>query len=243
MKCRLVLLWLLAVSTLAAFESRAESVIQPSEGISRTTYFGSIDNGPPGVIGYDYVPSVNGAISGYYDGRDPYASGFNTDLLLRYNFQGFQDAGVYQANLTFKIDSAYVNSDPNPAFYADLLVTLLDATTDPLGVDSYDESTLLSQDVSVQAGVYGGSYEVTFDVTNTIINLINSDASRVDVLLQTFESTTLGPMLIFFSEPPTLTIESVFNPNIPVPEGSSIVHLGISLVGLAGYRLFRKVRS
>jgi hypothetical protein len=242
MKCRLLLLWLLAVSSLAAFETRAESILQPTEGLSRTTYYGTTPSGP-GVTGYDYESTTNGAVAGFYDGRYSGVDGFNTDLLLRYNLQGFQDAGVYQATLTFNIDSAYVNFSTDPAFYADLVVTLLDATTDPLGVDSYNEAILLARSVGVQAGNYGGSYEVTLDVTDTILNVLAGGLNRVDVLLQTFATTSDGPKLIFFSEPPTLTIESAFNPNIPVPEGSSIVHLGISLVGLAGYRLLRKSRN
>jgi hypothetical protein len=238
-------LFLLA-SFLGSTASRAESIVlDPSEGLSRASIYGPTDDGPPGLIGQSFVNDTNGGLFNNYDGRDPSASGFIIDQLLLYNLHRLTDATLSDATLTFHVDSAIYNNDPGFQDYAFVNIVIAGSNNNTLGPDDYTAPSIGKSTFGVLSGDNSGTV-VTVDVTGALVTLLNQGFDYATVFFAADSSTitTDGPLQITFTQAPTLSVSGTgIHPEVPtVPEASSIIQLGISIVGLGLYALRGKAR-
>lgn len=240
-------LFLLA-SFLGTTASRAESVVfDPSEGLSRSSIYGPTDNGPPGLIGQSFANDTNGGLFNNYDGRDPSAFGFIIDQLLLYNLQRLSDATLSDATLTFYVDSAIYNNDPSFQDFAFVNIVIAGSTDGTLGPDDYTAPSVGKSVFAVLSGDGNGPSVVTVDVTSALTTLLSQGFDYATVFFAADGGTisTDGPLQIGFTQATTLSVTGTgIHPNVPtVPEASSIVHLGMSIVGFGLYALRGKTRS
>jgi len=234
MKYKDCLLWLLlplAVDT--ATRVQAGMVINPSEGLSVTTFYGSTNDGPPGVIAQTSEASLNGSILGDTDPRS--MQGFDVASYLLYNLKGLSGTAPSQAILTLPLDSVLQNFDPSFSWYTDLYITISGAKANTLNAGDIGTTSGFENDFSIPTGSYAGTPALTLDVTATIQGLVTQGFDYATILFQTYDSTVAGPSLVTFTQAPTLNLTSSGG-NDPggqaVPEPSSIFLVGISAAGL-----------
>lgn len=227
---------------LGSTAGRAESVVlDPTEGLSRASIYGPTDDGSPGLIGQSFTNDTNGGLFDNYDGRDPSASGFIIDQLLLYNLHRLTDATLSDATLTFYVDSAIYNNDPGFQDYAFVNIVIAGSNSGTLGPDDYTAPSVGKSVFGVLSGDNSGTDLITVDVTGALVTLLNQgfDYATVFFAADGGAITTDGPLQITFTQAPTLSVSGTgIHPEVPtVPEASSIVHMGMSIVGLGLYAL------
>lgn len=227
--------------------SLAESVVlDPSDGLSRSSIYGPTDNGPPGLIGQSFVNDTNGGLFINYDGRDPSATGFIIDQLLLYNLERLTDATLSNASLTFYVDSAIYNNDPGFQDFAFVNIVIAGSNSGTLSPGDFTAPSVGKSVFGVLSGDNSSTVVVTVDVTSALTTLLSQGFDHATVFLAADGGTitTDGPLQVTFTQAPTLSVTGTgIHPDVPtVPEASSIVQLGISIVGLGLYAL-RRVRQ
>ena len=231
MKYKDCLLWLLLpLAAIVATDAKAGMVLNPSAGLSRITYFGSLPDGPPGIVGYDYTSTTNGSILGDYDARG--TDGMNYDSLLLYDLRGLSGVPPAAATLTMRLDSVLQNFDPSFSWYTDLYITLSGSKASTLGPEGFGATSAFETVISIPTGNYGGSSDLTLNLTAAISGLVAQGFDYATLLFQTFDSTVAGPSLVTFTQSPTLDLTSSSGTTASVPEPSSIVLFGIPAAGL-----------
>lgn len=231
MKFRNLWVWFVLLFAVTVLECRANVVLSPSDGLSRTTNYGPLYtwDGPPGITGYDYQFDTNGYLYGGYDGR--FATGTDVDSLLAYDLGGLHGAFPDTATLRMRIDSALCNFSPFLPFNVDVNVYILGCKTGMLDESSYSSPVYLQTWFSVPAGDYGGSFEVELDVTTALLKLMQAGDDQALVLLETHARTTTGPSYLSFWNSPTLCVATSDFQVEAVPEPASILLMGLASLG------------
>ncbi len=242
MKFKNGLLWLFLVIVYFSAGARAGQV-DPSDGLSRLTIYGSEDDGPPGVLFQLHTPNTNGILYNNVDGR----TGTGTDLssLLLYELQGAKASDIVDASLNFQISYADRNGSTEVSAFSDVSIKLIGtngSTLDPDGSDFLLPPSA-TKSFSVPVGDYSiNPYLHSVDVTDALKSLLDQGFSNVSILLETLTDTNYGPSEVDFAVPVALNLELTdIDPGTqPLPEPASIVQVGVSIVGRTFYMLRRR---
>lgn len=254
MNCIFRLLCLFVVPCLMMADARAElAVLSPIDGLNRVWNYGptydpddGAYDGPPGVevsVGH----GVSGGLYNDYDGRDSRAFGFVTDQLLLYDLRSLSGAVLSDVALRFLVDRVSVNNATDGLMDTGFAIKISGSNNSTLSDDDYQSPTIGWSGISALTGDYHNDPLIEIaDVTTSFAKLLDQGFDYATVFLDiSGPITTTGPLYFGLTTAPTLNVtETGIGPNASaVPEPSTIVQLGISIVGLGLYALRGKSRS
>lgn len=247
------LLCLFVVPCLMLADARAESVVlSPIDALVQTSIYGQTDDGTgfpfgPPDLQFQYWTHTTAASpqlsDSFYSTSTSGDEGSITSLILLYDLRGLSAATLSQAVLTFNI-SQIVSRGSIAIGYS-----IGGSNSGTLNDTGSGPGVITAHALDIPVDIFGDYFGIlqTNDLSGGLSSLLNQGFDYASVYLN-IDGNPIDynwPVRISFSSAPTLNVNvpDIAPSASPVPEPSTIVQLGISIVGLGLYALRGKSRA